>query len=119
MIQIRSSIFETNSSSSHCIVITTDQEWKKFKNGELVLDMYKGELKPITQNTKVPKKLENGTWEFEGNIYNSLFDIDSKNYIWYNRDKMLYEAFLEDPHDIITKRFDHSRIAISIFGYDS
>ena len=118
MIQVRNNIFETNSSSTHCVVITTNEEWKKFKNGELVLDMYCGELIPITQNMNIPKKLENGKWEFEGNTYDSIFDISTSTYSWYNRDKMLYDAFQEDAHETIKKDIDENRFVLSIYGYD-
>lgn len=118
MIQVRNNIFETNSSSTHCIVITTNEEWENFKNGELVLDMYNGELTPITKSMKIPRQLENGKWEFEGSTYDSIFDICTSNYSWYDRDKMLYEAFQEDSHEVIRKKIDEDRFALSIYGYD-
>lgn len=35
MRQIRKNVFETNSSSTHCIAICTEDDYEKWKNGEL------------------------------------------------------------------------------------
>ena len=43
MIQIRHNIFETNSSSTHSLVIMTNDEWKKVENGELFIDVFAAE----------------------------------------------------------------------------
>lgn len=40
MKQIRSGVFETNSSSTHSLVICTYDEFKKFIDGELIYDRY-------------------------------------------------------------------------------
>lgn len=39
MRQIRTGVFETNSSSSHSLVIGTTEEYKLFKAGKLVIDV--------------------------------------------------------------------------------
>lgn len=39
MKQIRFGVFETNSSSSHSIAIGREEDFKKFVNGEYVIDM--------------------------------------------------------------------------------
>ena len=41
---IRNNIFETNSSSTHCIVLVSKDEYEKFKNNELYLDLDKDTL---------------------------------------------------------------------------
>ena len=47
-ISVRPSVFETNSSSTHCLVIVSKTEWEKFKNGQLLFDNYNDELVPNT-----------------------------------------------------------------------
>ena len=47
MIQIRQNIFETNSSSTHTLVICTEDEFKKFNNDELCLDYWNDTLVPF------------------------------------------------------------------------
>lgn len=39
MIKIRIGTFETNSSSVHTLCIATDEEWRKLKNEELLIDL--------------------------------------------------------------------------------
>lgn len=46
MKQIRKGVFETNSSSTHSITICTQEEFEKFKSGELVCDEWSGKLIP-------------------------------------------------------------------------
>lgn len=53
MVQVRYNIFETNSSSSHSLVIMTNEEWNKVKKGELFIDVFaaeKGKTKLVTED---------------------------------------------------------------------
>lgn len=45
-VQIRRGVFETNSSSSHSLVIVPMSEYHKFERGEFVMDTYADELVP-------------------------------------------------------------------------
>lgn len=42
--QIRVGVFETNSSSTHSLTICTKEEYEKFKNSELFLNIWKHKL---------------------------------------------------------------------------
>lgn len=44
MIQIRKKVFETNSSSTHSLVICTEDEFNKFKSGECVWEEIRGKI---------------------------------------------------------------------------
>ena len=48
MIQIRSKVFETNSSSVHSMTVCTRSEMQQWKNGEMVYDWYREKLVPAT-----------------------------------------------------------------------
>lgn len=55
MINIRNKVFETNSSSTHSVVILKKADWEAVKNGELFIDVFsaeKHELYPrlVTEN---------------------------------------------------------------------
>ncbi len=41
---IRQGVFETNSSSTHCLCICTEEEYEKFIKGELVWELYTNKL---------------------------------------------------------------------------
>lgn len=43
MIQIRTGVFETNSSSTHSLTVCTEEDYKKFVNGELKIK-YSGRI---------------------------------------------------------------------------
>lgn len=47
MRQIRQNVFETNSSSTHSIVICTQEEFEKFVHGNLVYDNWERGLVPV------------------------------------------------------------------------
>lgn len=40
--QIRKGVFETNSSSVHAMAILNEADYKRYQQGELKLDVYKG-----------------------------------------------------------------------------
>ena len=48
MKQIRYGVFETNSSSTHSLTICSDEQYKKFQSGELVLSKWSNDLLPPT-----------------------------------------------------------------------
>lgn len=44
MKQVRFGVFETNSSSTHSLVICTEEEYERFRSGKMLLDRYQDEL---------------------------------------------------------------------------
>ncbi len=67
IVQIRQGVFETNSSSTHSMTITTKEEWLKFKNGELYFNEWEDEL---TENELDSDKENNQSFnEWEGDEY--------------------------------------------------
>jgi hypothetical protein len=44
MFSIRKNVFETNSSSTHSICICTEEDYKKFRSGDMVYDDWDGKL---------------------------------------------------------------------------
>lgn len=73
MISIRKNVFETNSSSTHSLCICTEEDYKKWENGEKLWDYYSGELVDVNE---VPEE-ERNTWDFR----DCDFDEDCKE--WY------------------------------------
>lgn len=117
MKQVRSNIFETNSSSTHCLVIASEEDWKKFENGEKVLDMETGELSPTPDD--FPKQNSNGQWEYEGETYDDLFDIEDCCGDWLERNSMLYAAYSnDDSHEDIVEHVD-GKVFVSIIGWEA
>lgn len=109
-------MFETNSSSTHCLVIVSEEDWKKFEDGELVLDLETGELSPTPE--EFPKQNNEGKWEYEGETYEDLFDIDNGCGGWFERDSMLYAALDDDLYEAIMENVD-GNVVVSIIGWEA
>ena len=52
MIQVRLGMFETNSSSTHSLIITTREDYDKLLSGEYLIDRYNDKLVPRAEAIK-------------------------------------------------------------------
>ena len=75
---IRYGVFETNSSSTHSLIICTNEEYNKWIDGEMVLDRYADAIVPIP----IKNEFEEDDWryvkysEFDDKISMETFDYD-------------------------------------------
>lgn len=53
--QIRAGVFETNSSSTHSLVICSKEEYEKLQKGELFIDYYYDKLISSKEDAKYPE----------------------------------------------------------------
>ena len=90
---IRRNVFETNSSSVHCVTILSDKEYQNIKNGKAVLD-YRNyvEITPQFIQEKIAedkKYFESSIKEYEKNIekFEKLIDVDTGD--WSEEDKRI------------------------------
>ena len=88
---IRKNVFETNSSSVHCVTILSDKEYQNIKNGKAVLD-YRSyvEITPQFIREKIAedkKYFESSIEECEKNIekFEKLINVDTGD--WSKEDK--------------------------------
>lgn len=117
MIQVRHNLFETNSSSTHSLVITTKDEWGRFMNNELVLDLYDEKLKEPAPN--FPKQNNEGKWEFEGKTYDSICDVPcTRTFEYYDRSNLFSDAMEDMCVEDIQKDLGDGRIAVSIYAHE-
>lgn len=68
MEQIRRGLFETNSSSVHSLTFCTDDEYSKWKNGELLYNKWK---KKFVEPSKATEYNEEDLYSF-GQFWNSI-----------------------------------------------
>jgi len=92
MKQVRHGVFETNSSSTHSLVICTTEEYKKFENGELLLDEWGGG-KMID-----PSKVENPSG--------------------YQTHEEYFSGYLEPFYQEFTTPSGDKMVAFGQYGYD-
>lgn len=99
-IQIRQSVFETNSSSTHVLCLCSEEDFIKFKNGKLLLDS------DILIDIDDPEVLE------LKEKYPDSWKDDFKTWDDYNN--IGYETFYRQ---FISKSGD-KLVAFGYFGYD-
>lgn len=81
-IQIRQSVFETNSSSTHVLCLCSDEDYIRFKNGQLLFD--DGDLielddpKVIRLKEKYPDD-----WDIDFKTWMQFFDTDYETFMKY------------------------------------
>lgn len=77
MIQIRNGVFETNSSSTHSLIICTDEEYRKWKDNKMVLDRDVDRLIPMPGDDE----LEEDTWRYvKYDEYDDKIDMETFGY---------------------------------------
>ena len=91
-ISIRRGVFETNSSSTHTITMCSEEEYNKWKNGELVFDRWQEELVE-------PKE-------------------DNKYHEYQTYDEFWEDEFLEGFYEKYTTNSGEKVIAFGLYGYD-
>lgn len=117
-IQIRRGVFETNSSSTHSLVITTQDEYDKWKNGEVYFDKNNNSF--ITEDELIKYTKESRWIDTDGKTEEEIIEAaleDSEFYTYsgyedycsYNYYE-LYEEFTSPSGDNI--------IIFGYYGYD-
>ena len=73
MKQIRFGTFETNSSSTHSLIICTDNEYKAWRRGDAILDRDVDRIVPMPSD----EEIEDDNWRYiKYNEYDYRIDMD-------------------------------------------
>lgn len=115
--QIRFSTFETNSSSTHSLIILNEQEYEDYENGNILYDR---------NGYEVPAEKYNELYEKNLKRAKKLFELKSSETRWhYSPEEMAkYETKRDldlNEMEIIHEEREINGItvhAISIYGYD-
>lgn len=89
MKQVRRGVFETNSSSTHSITICTEDEYEKFKRGELMYDRWNEELVLKSSTLVKGENKQYCTYENLGDNGWSYLDVYSHRFTTPSGDKMV------------------------------
>lgn len=114
MIQIRRNVFETNSSSTHTLVITTESEYSDWIKGTVVYDGYQERLISIEEAMEI-----SGIKDKE-EFLRLLNDVESYNDVAYRFHT--FDEFYDDDEleffkqDHITKHGDKV-VVFGCYGY--
>lgn len=109
MKQIRVGVFETNSSSTHSLTIVSEEDYEKWKSGELLLDTDKEELVPFPKNYVKKEDAEED-------------DVDDEDFEDEDGVLKTYEQWLdsdkEDYFGKFTTKSGDKIVAFGKYGYD-
>ena len=133
MISVRRNIFETNSSSTHSITMCSEDEYDKWKNGELLYERWEEtfyakeqiiEIAKEKKNKYLKEKEEGKTIHHYQEEYldavneEELYEVECNNgdYYEYNKfwDDIDYETFATE----YTTEKGEKIIAFGYYGYD-
>lgn len=117
MIQIRPLIFETNSSSVHCLVVLTASEYSAWKNGEAFIDYYASgeDRRPKICTIEELKEKMKADKDFNPEDYSNEKDAIEE----YGRDyeDVFSYEYLEEEYEILAVNVD-DKVVVSIEGYN-
>ena len=112
-LQIRNSVFETNSSSTHAMTYYSKKEWQDFQDGKTIMvDHYLGTLKTKEECYEDYLKDENSSW---GNHNPTPEGFES----WLEDNTFTWSSF-EEQYEVLTCEPPgcDDYIVISIYGYE-
>jgi len=107
MKQIRVGVFETNSSSTHSLTIVSEEDYEKWKSGELLLDTDEDKLIPLPKD--YVKKEESD--EEDGDDFEDEDGVLKTYDQWLDSDK-------EDYYGRFTTKSGDKIVAFGKYGYD-
>ena len=122
MISYRVGTFETNSSSTHSMVICTDDEYKRWCDGELFCCRWSGKFKTKEEIIQELKKDcpeyfdESGNFKEDNDDGISFEELLSENSEYYDRDE--WAGDLEEESDTYTTPSGDVIHVVCRYGYD-
>ena len=136
MISVRRGVFETNSSSTHSLTMCSEDEYNKWKKGELLFHKWNNEFKTKEQILEDAKKTreeylekqKNGEtlYHFEEEYIKAKTDEELMKLVydeedqedWYTYDKYWDSIDLETYEDEYTTESGEKVIAFGYYGYE-
>ena len=134
--QIRRGVYETNSSSTHSLVMCSKEEFEKWKNGEVVFDEWDSEtfVKPSQLSDQNKKRAEQEYKDHKDEFSKDWSELSEsakeKYYTKYGKEHYLiesglktYEEWLDDGYletfvREYTSKSGDEIVAFGKYGYD-
>ena len=77
---IRRNTFETNSSSTHALVIISKDDYKAWQENKKVLNLYNGTAEDLSEQDKEIIRNEHGSIDYKGEHFDSEYDFMESDY---------------------------------------
>lgn len=111
---IRQSTFETNSSSTHALVILSKEDYKAWQNNKKTLNLYSGEVQELTEHDKKIIRNTDGSIDYEGQHFESEYNFMQGDYYSVINDSNASAAYIECYAEVEQKEFD-DKVVMSIY----
>lgn len=108
---IRNSTFETNSSSTHALIILSKEEYKDFCNDKIALNLRNGNTVPLNKNIIAN---EDGSYTYKDENYDSLYELICDEII---DDEYATQNYLDHYAEVVKKEID-DKVVMSIYRGD-
>lgn len=109
-VQIRRSVFETNSSSTHAMTIYKKDEWNEFKQGKLIME--DGYLSNLSKKDDLYDEYKDYCERYSHEPTEAGFED------WILDNTMDQDCFFDEYEVIEQEVPDSEYVAVSIYGYD-
>ena len=114
--QIRFGVFETNSSSTHSLTMCSKEDYKKWENGEVLLNensRWNKLSQWVTKEEAIQHLKEKGYCSEDDDLEDQLGDNE-----FYTCDKYFNNEYLESFEDTYVTKNGEEIVAFGMFGYD-
>ena len=103
-VQIRSSVFETNSSSVHSLTMCTSKEWEDWTMGKTMFMPYNCKFLPVKEateyNRELAKKKHMNLYDLDY-IYSGHYYLSYDEFIDYYCSHYYYDTFKDEKDGIV------------------
>lgn len=113
---IRNSIFETNSSSTHSLVIMSKQDYIDWVNNKKTLNIASelGSVKDLTEADKEIIRNEDGSIDYKGEHFESEYDFMESDYYDVIDDSNASKGYIDEYAEVIKKEHG-DEIILSVY----
>lgn len=113
---IRNNIFETNSSSTHSLVIMSKQDYQDWKDHKKVLNIRKelGTVEELSDDDKEIIRLEDGKVQYKDETFDSMEDFMEGDYYDVIDDCNASEEYIEEYAEVIKTEMD-DKVILSVY----
>ena len=111
---IRRNTFETNSSSTHALVIISKDDYKAWQENKKVLNLYSGQVEPLSENDKKIIRNEDGSIDYNGEHFDSEYNFMESDYYDVIDDNNASKEYVDNYAEVEKKELD-DKVIMSIY----
>ena len=114
---VRQGTFETNSSSTHALVIATKEDYKAWEENKKVMNLYNGTIEDLSDEDKKIIRNEDGSVDYNGEHFNSEYDFMESDYYDVIDDGNASKEYINNYAEVEKKELGDN-VIISVYRGD-